>query len=78
MNVDTTGGFPGAKCRITIHIDGLTYRVLTAYATMQGERTANHAVFRIVVEAVRRLRAECEWAADIYNEARIEGLNREV
>jgi hypothetical protein len=65
------------KQRITIHIDSLTYRVLQAYAAHENERTANHAAFRLVVEGVRRLRADQTWAADIFNEERIRRIESE-
>lgn len=63
------------KQRLSIHVDRATYRILCQLATDRGESTPNHAVFRIIVDEVKRLHATQEWAAEIVNEERINGLN---
>lgn len=73
-HVGTDPGTIAGKSRITIHVDMATYRILCALASRHGEATANHAVFRIVVNEIKRLQSTEEWAADIVNEERINGL----
>lgn len=67
----------GSKQRISIHVDGGTYRILLAYAAAKGDATPNHAAFRLVVSGIKQLCEQYEWAANIRNEERLKALEQQ-
>lgn len=59
------------KIKVTLHVDGVTYTMISQYAKHVGLATPNHGALMLLIKAIRALRDEYQWAEDAYHLAMV-------